>query len=106
VVQIARLVYLLILFLQITKDSIVKDRTLLEYFNEAIKHLQSQAESGTTQKVHTMLLSKIYNARSNEFLRGVSKLQCIKSNKAVDVNIGLRDQLKCYAAEKQTLTTE
>ena len=39
-------------FLQITKDSVVKNCTLLEHFNEAVKHL-SQAESDTTQ-VHTM----------------------------------------------------
>lgn len=94
-------------FLQITKDSVVKDRTSLEHLNKAVKHLQSQAESDTTQQVHTMLLSKIYNEEAMNFLLlGVSKLQCIKSNKAVDVNIGLRDQLKCYAAEKHTLTTE
>ena len=85
----------------------MKDRTLLDHFSEATKHLQLlQLQTDTVQEVHTMLLSKIYNARSNEFLRGVSKVQCIKSNKGVDVNIGLRDKLKCYAAEKRTLTTE
>ena len=86
----------------------MKDRTLLEHFNEVVKHNVQQLKSpaDTVQQVHTMLLSKIYNARSNEFLRGVNKLQCIKNNKAVDVNIGLRDQLKCYAAEKRTLATE
>ena len=86
----------------------MKDCTLLEHFNEMVKHNVGQLKSpaDTVQQVHTMLLSKIYNARSNEFLRGVNKLQCIKSNKAVDVNIGLRDQLKCYAAEKRTLATK
>ena len=77
----------------------MKDRTLLEHFNEVVKHNVRQLKSpaDTVQQVHTMLLSKIYNARSNEFLRGINKLQCYK---AVDVNIGLRDQLKWYAAEK------
>ena len=53
-----------------------------------------------------MLLSKNYNARSNEFLHSISKLACIKQKKAVDVNIGLRDKLKCYAAEKLSIVTE
>ena len=48
------------------------------------------------------MLEKIYNARSNEFLRTVSKLDCVKKKKAVDANVGLRDKLKSYAVQKQS----
>ena len=84
----------------------VKDCTLLTSFMEAVQQLHPTLHTGTVEQVHEMLLLKIYNARSNEFLRGISKLSCIKNNKAVDVNIGLRDQLKCYAAGKQTNSTD
>ncbi len=52
-------------------------------------------------RVRGVLVSKIYNARSNEFLRTISRLECIKQKKAVDVNVGLRDSLKTYAVKKQ-----
>ncbi len=42
----------------------------------------------------------MYNARCNEFLLTVNKLSCIKKNKAVDTDMGLRDKLKVYAVEK------
>ena len=85
----------------------VKDCTLLTSFMEAVQQLHPTLHTGTgtVEQVHEMLLLKIYNARSNEFLQGISKLSCIKNNKAVDVNIGLRDQLKYYAAGKQTVQT-
>ena len=35
------------------------------------------------------------------FCKVLHNLYIIK-NKAVDVNVGLRDKLKCYAAENQT----
>ena len=87
---------------KITKDSVVKDSTLLIKFNEALEHLHTDHPAGVVQEVHEMLLTKFYNARSNEFLKNITKLSCIKNKKAVDVNVGLRDKLKCYAAEKQT----
>lgn len=89
-------------FIQITKDSVVKDSTLLEKFREAVQQLHSTSTAEDLQQVHGMILTKIYYARSNEFLQGIAKLSCINSNKAVDVNVGLRDKLKCYAAEKQS----
>ena len=88
--------------LQITKNGVVKDSTLLPKFSEAVRQLRSDSPAEFVQQVHTMVLTKIYNARSNEFLQAITKLSCIKNNKAVDVNVGLRDKLKCYAAEKQT----
>ena len=81
----------------------VKDCTLLAKFREAVWSLQPSTHEDVLKQVHGVLLSKIYNARCNEFLRGITKLSCIKNNKAVDVNIGLRDQLKCYAAKKETV---
>ena len=81
----------------------VKDSTLFLTFSNIVRQLLEPASPELLKKVHAMLLTKIYNARSNEFLQGVSKLSCIKNNKAVDVNVGLRDKLKCYAADKQTI---
>ena len=80
----------------------VKDSTLLPKFSDAVQELHSASPMEIVQQVHAMLLTKFYNAKSNEFLQGITKLSCIKNNKAVDVNIGLRDKLKCYAAEKQS----
>lgn len=84
----------------------VKDCTLLVKFREAVQSLQPSIHEDMLKQVHGMLLSKIYNARCNEFVRGITKLSCIKNNKAVDVNIGLRDQLKCYAAKKETVNMD
>ena len=89
---------------QITKDSVVKDSTLLQTFTEALQiNLDTEFPAKITGEVHEILLTKFYNARCNEFLKNISKLSCIKSKKAVDVNVSLRDKLKCYAAEKQTM---
>ncbi len=75
------------------------DRLLLEEFKEAVKDTSSQ----TVENVHNKLLWKIYNARCNEFLLTVNKLSCIKKNKAVDTDMGLRDKLKVYADEKKSI---
>lgn len=67
-----------------------------------MRNLDTEFPAEITKKVHEMLLTMFYNARCNEFLKNITKLSCIKNKKAVDVNVGLRDKLKCYAAEKQT----
>ena len=82
------------------------DSTLLNRFSEAAHDIHPVSSMEVVDPVHRALLSKIYNARSNEFLRSISKLACIKQKKAVDVNVGLRDKLKCYAAEKQSVANE
>ena len=82
----------------------MKDSTLLVKFYEAVKQLHSASAEETVQQVHSLMLTKIYNARSNEFLQGIAKMSCMNNNKAVDVNVGLRDKLKCYAAEKQSIS--
>lgn len=79
------------------------DSTLLTTFSNAAHDLHPTSSTDVVARVHGILLSKIYNARSNKFLHSISKLTCIKQQKAVDVNIGLRDKLKCYAAEKQLM---
>ena len=85
-----------------TKDSVSKDCTLFEKFEEAVQGLHPQAtQKELVKQVHEHLLSKIYNARCNKFLRSITKLSCIKSNKAVDVNIGLHYELKYFAAKKR-----
>ena len=69
-------------------------------FKTAVEELQP----GTViERVHGILLAKTYNATSNEFVRTVSKLNCIKEKKAVDANMGLRDKLKSYAVEKGSI---
>ena len=84
----------------------VKDCTLLTTFREAVNSLHPSIHEDTLKHVHGVLLAKIYNTRCNEFLRGITKLSCIKNNKAVHVNVGLRDQLKCYAARKETVDVD
>ena len=88
---------------EVTKETILKDATLTLVFTDSVKELHVSCSESTIKEVHTKLLIKYYNARSNEFLRNVTKLTCIKSNKAVDVNVGLRDKLKCYAVDKHTV---
>ena len=61
------------------------------------------ATTEVVARVHGILVTKIYNARSNEFLRSIAKMECFSKNKAVDVNISLRDKLKSYAAEQQSI---
>ena len=80
----------------------MKDSTLLVKFHEAAEQLHSASPEEVVEQVHGLMLTKIYNARSNEFLQGITKISCMNNNKAVDVNVGLRDKLKCYAAEKQS----
>ena len=79
----------------------VKDCTLLTKFREAVQSLHPSVPEDVIKQVHGVLLSKMYNTRCNEFLRDIAKLSCVKNNKAVDVNVGLLDQLKCHAAKKR-----
>lgn len=71
-------------------------------FSKAVEDLQLGADISVIENVHAALLNKFYNVRSNEFLRSIGKMDCIKDNKAVDANIGLRDKLKSYAVKKQS----
>lgn len=63
-------------------------------FKEAVQSSYPSTHEDVVKQVHGTLLSKMYNARYNKF---------IQSNRAVDVNIGLCDQLKYYAAKKETI---
>lgn len=90
-------------FQQITKDSVILDETLLTKFKTAVQELVPDASLNAIERVHGILLAKIYNATSNEFVRTITKLNCIKEKKAVDTNMGLRDKLKSYAIEKGSL---
>ena len=58
-VQFAYYVYY-IQFLQITKESVVKDCTLLVKFREAVQNLQPSIHEDVLKQVHGVLLSKIY----------------------------------------------
>ena len=55
--------------LQITRESVVLDVTLLTNFSDAVKDLHPAATTEVIARVHGVLVAKIYNARSNEFLR-------------------------------------
>ena len=79
------------------------DATLLTAFKTAVQELQPDTHMAVIERVHGVLLAKIYNATSNEFLRSINKLNCIKEKKAVDANMGLRDKLKFYAVEKGSI---
>lgn len=87
-----------------TKDSVLKDSAtwLFDKFEEAVQRLCPTHDKEVAVQVHEQLLTKIYNTRCNEFLRSVTKLSCIKGKKAVDVNLGLRDELKYFASKKET----
>ena len=77
------------------------DRTLLSEFREAVIKLGQLFEPDTVEKVHTILFTTLYNAR--EFVRNVNKLSCIQENRAVDASVGLRDKLKVYAINKNSI---
>ena len=85
-------------------DRGVSDALLLQHFSNAVDGVLSTATTEVITRVHGILLTKMYNARSNEFLRSIGKIECFRKNRAVDVNIGLRDKLKSYAADKQSST--
>ena len=87
---------------QVTRDSVLLDTTLLAEFSKTVQILQPELSMEAVENIHALMLEKIYNARSNEFLRTVSKLDCVKKKKAVDANVGLRDKLKSYAVQKQS----
>lgn len=82
----------------------MSDALLLQIFKDTVAIVFPIATTEVVARVHGILVTKIYNARSNEFLRSLGKIECFRKNKAVDVNISLRDKLKSYAVEKQSST--
>ena len=94
----------ILLSIQVTRDSVVSDALLLQHFRDAVHGIFPTVTSDVVSRVHGILLRKIYNTRSNEFLRSIGKIECFRKKKAVDVNIGLRHKLKSYPAEKQSGT--
>ena len=48
------------------------------------------------------LVLKVCHTMSNDFLRNVSTLETLKSEKAVDVQLSLRDDLKNFAMHTQS----
>ena len=79
------------------------DRTLLSELREGVIKLGQSFEPDTIEKVHSILFTKLYNARCNEFVCNVSKLSCIQENRAVDASVGLGDKLKVYAIHKNSM---
>lgn len=59
------------------------------------------ADQKTIQRVHVILLAKLYNCRCNEHLKSITHTASFKQKKSADVHVGLRDKLKTYAAEKK-----
>ena len=90
-------------YVQATQTSISMDRTLLTEFREAVIKLDQSFQPEIVEKVHSILFTKLYNARCNEFVRSISKLSCIQENRAVDASVGLRDKLKVYAIHKNSM---
>lgn len=78
------------------------DKTLLSEFSKSVIGLHPGTDQDMIKSVHALLLHKIYNVRSNEFLRNIGKTDCMKQKKAVDANVGLRDTLKTFAVKKQS----
>lgn len=67
----------------------------MEAFKSAVGGVQKgETSESSVESVCTLLTSKVYNARCNEFLRMVSKLSCIESGKRIDGSVSLRDELK------------
>lgn len=93
-------------FTQVTRDSVLSDALLLQSFTKAVERIVPVATTRVVTKVHGVLLTKIYNARCNEFLHTIGQMDCFRRKKAVDVNIALRDKLKSFASEKQSHTQE
>ena len=70
---------LFMLILQITKDSVVRDSMLLVKFCETAKQLHSAAPEEIVQQVHSWMLTKMYNAISNEFMQDIAKISCMNN---------------------------
>lgn len=65
---------------------------MLQLFRDTVAGVFPIGTTEVITRVHGILVTKIYNARSNEFLRSIGKMECFSKNKAVDVNISLRDK--------------
>jgi hypothetical protein len=77
-----------------THMTITEDQDLLDKFQCGVVEAGLQSTTDTVKCVHKMLVDKICNARCNEFLYSIGKLD---KNKAVDGSVSLRDELKVYA---------
>ncbi len=60
------------------RDNILLDATLLTEFSKAVQNFQSDASMEVIKSIHRAMLDKMYNVRCNEFLRTVTKTDCIK----------------------------
>ena len=77
------------------------DQTLLNQFTVGATEATTQATQETIEIVYRTLLSKVCNARFNEFLRSIGKVSCLENKKVVDGSVSLRDELKVYALKKK-----
>ena len=73
------------------------DRTLLSEFREGVIKLSRSFEPDTNEKVHSILFTKLYNARCNAMLASYPPYK----KTAVDASVGLRDKLKVHAIHKK-----
>lgn len=67
--------------MQATKTLISMDRTLLSEFREAVIKLGQSFEPDTIEKVHSILFTKLYNARYNEFVQMLASYPAYKRTK-------------------------
>ena len=70
-------------------------------FEECIHQVVTSTDKEVLDDVFSVIVLRVYNARCNEYLRAISNDIERKDNKTADVNVGLRDKLKAYAAEKE-----
>ena len=84
-----------------TKANVVEDDTLVKIFIASVKDIMPSATVDCIQRVHKVLVSKLYNCRCNEYLNSINQQNLMKENKTVTACIALRDKLKLYATEKQ-----
>ena len=50
----------------------------------ALDEMNISTSTQIIEEVHQQLLWKVYNARSDEFLRSINKISCMHQNKSID----------------------
>ena len=86
----------------IARKNVLLDTEIASTFKCCVQSLydeQVDIEDSVVIKVCKVLLSKILNTVSNDFLTNITQLDKIENNKGTGANIQLRDKLKAAAAD-------
>lgn len=89
---------ILIIFPQFVKQQIPLESLFSTFCDCSQPLLNHVANDRVMNSVCEQLVTKITHTMSNDFLRNIATLENAKEKKAVDVQMSLRDELKCFAS--------